>query len=88
MFFNHSTNVLLTNYSVGESVRTSTLQDASHFSNNCLKTDYFTYNSLCHNSSGSEVYIHLVDCAFKTAWKIPENYVMALEASEGQIDII
>ena len=21
-------------------------------------------------------------CAFKTAWKIPENYVMALEASD------
>ena len=30
----------------------------SHFSKNCLQTDYFTYNSLYHNSSGSEVYIH------------------------------
>ncbi|CAB1323698.1 unnamed protein product [Coregonus sp. 'balchen'] len=32
--------------------------DTSHFSNNCLQTDYFTYNSLYHNSSGSEVYIN------------------------------
>ena len=34
------------------------VHDTSNFSNNCLQTDYFTYNSLYHNSSGSEVYIH------------------------------
>jgi hypothetical protein len=34
-------------------------QDGHHnFSNKCLQTDYFTYNSLYHNSSGAEVYIH------------------------------
>jgi hypothetical protein len=33
------------------------------------------------NSSGSEVYIHYT-------WKIPENYVMALEASDRLIDNI
>uniref|UniRef100_A0A8C7TEV5 non-specific serine/threonine protein kinase n=1 Tax=Oncorhynchus mykiss TaxID=8022 RepID=A0A8C7TEV5_ONCMY len=32
-------------------------------------TDYFPYNSLYHNSSGSEVYIHYVDCAFKQLGK-------------------
>ena len=34
------------------------VHDTRNFSNNCLQTDYFTYNSLYHNSSGSEVYIH------------------------------
>ena len=59
LFFYHSTNVLLTNYSFGTSVRTSTLcMTQVYFSNNCLQTDYFTYYSLCQNSSGSEVYIH------------------------------
>ena len=55
------------------------MHDTSKFSNNCLQTDYFTYNSLYHNSSGSQVYIHQVP-------KIPENYVMVLEASDRLID--
>ena len=55
------------------------VHDTSHFYNNCLQTDNFTYNSLYHNSSGSEVY---------TAWKIPENYIMDSEASDRLIDII
>lgn len=47
-FWNYSTDFML-NYSFGMSVRTST------FFRNCLQTDYFTYNSLYHTSSGSEV---------------------------------
>ena len=38
------------------------VHDTSHFSNNCLQTDDFTYNSLYHNSSGSEVYIQTWLC--------------------------
>ena len=59
LFFNHSTNFLLTNYSFGKSVRTSNFVHdtcASHFSNNCLQIISLT--SLYHNSSGSEVYMH------------------------------
>jgi hypothetical protein len=74
--FNRSTNLLLTNYSFGKSVRTSTLCMKSNFSNNCWDRSFYCIT----NSSGSEVYIHQVDCAF-TAWKIPENF-MALEASD------
>ena len=37
---------------------------------------------------GSEVYIHLVDCALQQSGKFQENYVMALEASDWLIDII
>ena len=39
----------------------------NNFSNNCLQTEYFTYNSLYHNFSGSDIYINEVDCAFKTS---------------------
>ena len=59
------------------------MHDTSNFSKFFLQTDYFTYNSLYHNSSGSEVYIH-----FKQLGKIPENDAMALEASDRLIDII
>ena len=64
------------------------MHDTSNVSRNCLQTDYFIYNSLYHNSSGSEVYVHYVDCAFKQLGKIPEDGVMALEASDRLIDII
>ena len=42
--------------------------------------------SLFHNSSGLEVYIHY--SKLTVPWKIPENDVMALEASDRLIDII
>jgi hypothetical protein len=65
------------------------VHDTSHFSNNCLQTDYFTYNSLYHNSSGSEVYIQKVDCAFKQFGKfqkmIPENDLHKSDSSLGAI---
>ena len=54
------------------------MHDTSNLSNNCSQTDYFTYNSLYHNSRGSEV-----DCAFKQLGKFQEkNDIMALEASD------
>ena len=64
------------------------MHDTSNYSNNCLQTDYFTYNLLYHNSSGSEVYINYDDCAFKQLGKFQKNYVMALEASDKLIVII
>jgi hypothetical protein len=79
--------LVLPHYSFGMSVRTSTLCMTCIFSNNCLQTYYFTYNSLYHNSSGSEVYITKLLCLY-TAWKIPKGNVMALEKSDGLIDII
>ena len=51
-------HIFSSNYHFGKSVKTSTFCMTSNVSNNCLQTDYFTYNPLYHNSSGSEVYIH------------------------------
>ena len=58
LVFNHSTNFLLTNYSFDKSVRTSTLCMTQVLFLTIVYRHYFTYNSLYHNSSGSEVYIH------------------------------
>jgi hypothetical protein len=40
------------------------VHDTSNFSKNCLQTDYFTSNSLYHNSRGSDV-----ECVFKQLGK-------------------
>ena len=82
--FHHSTNFLLTNYSFGKLVRTSTL---------CMTQAIFPtivnrqIISLYHNSCGSDVYIHQVDCAFKQLGKF-QKIVISLEASDRLIDII
>ena len=75
LFLNHSTNFLLTNYSFGKSVRTFSLcmTQVIFQTDNCLQTDYFTYNSLYHNSSVSEVYIRSVDCVFKQLGKFQKR---------------
>jgi hypothetical protein len=49
------------------------VHDTSHFSNNCLQTDYFTYNSLYHKSSGSEVYRDR-----DTNEYLPTNFILEL----------
>ena len=70
MFFNHSTNVLLTNYSFGKSVRTSTLCMISLIIH-CITIPVgqkFTYTKLTVPLNNLE---------------IPENDVMALEAPEA-----
>ena len=45
------------------------MHDTSYFYNNCLQKDYFTYNSLYHYSTGSEVDC---DCVFQG---LPSNSV-------------
>ena len=87
MFFNHCIHFLLTNYSFGKSVRTSTLcmtqvifptivyRQIISLINHCITIPVgqkFTYTKL----------------TVPLAWKIPENDVMALESSDRLIDII
>ena len=54
------------------------MHDTSHFSNNCLHTDYFTYH-LFHCISQKFTYTKFSGPL--NSLKNPENDVMALEAS-------
>lgn len=49
------------------------------------KMAYRQINSQYHNSSGSEVYIHKVDIAFKQLENLQKNHLMTSEASDKPI---
>ena len=58
LVFNHSTNFLLTNYSFGESVRTSNLCLAQVIFPTIVYRQIISLVIHNHNSSGSEAYMH------------------------------
>ena len=86
-FFNDSTNLLLTNYSFGKLVRTSTLCMTSHFST-LVYTQIISLIILCITIPVGQKFTYSKLTVPLNSLEIPENCVMALEASDRLIDII
>ena len=89
MFFNHSTNFLLTNYSFGKSVRTSTLCVTQVIFPTIVYRQIISLIIHCIAIPVGQKFTYTkLTVPFKQLGKIPENDVMALEASDRLIDII